>query len=195
MFEGTMILLQQEEMYSYSHALKQTFHLSMWLIDFMTAASAEIKCSNHGLKYCIFCNRVWKSKFTDFSWERQVLNITWICKSSLCLFIRANGGLGSYEVQIFPSESALQLLSVNSGAWETKTSLNSGNLTFNSSMRENKKKKNRFEEHLVHIKLLILLQKTSEGGNLPEVQEDNQRIKCLRSLIKVSEKVRHVLGK
>lgn len=48
---------------------------------------------------------------------------------------------------------------MNSGAWEIKTSLNSGNLTFNSSiMRENKEKdktkpkkkeQNRFEEHLV----------------------------------------------
>lgn len=83
MFEGTMILIQQEEIYSYSHALKQTFHLSMWLIEFTAAASAEIKCSDCGLKYCIFCDRVWESKFTDFSWEMQMLKIIWICKSSL----------------------------------------------------------------------------------------------------------------
>lgn len=97
MFEGTMILLQQKEISIYSPALKQTFHLPIWLTEFTTAASAEIKCSNHRLKHCIFCDRAWERKFTDFSWEMQILKIIWICKSSLWLFIRPSGALTKFK--------------------------------------------------------------------------------------------------
>lgn len=163
----------------------------MCLTEFMAAVSAEIKCSSRWLKYCISCNRVWDSEFTNFSfpsWEMQILNSVWVCEPLLWLFIIANGALGPYRVQIFPSELGLQLLSVNTGAREKEKTLNPGNLTLNLNiMRKNKNKtktktnqkkkrnQNRFEEQLVKgIKTTNPSgKKTLEGGNLPQVQEDD----------------------